>query len=254
MKVYAIAINTFKEVIRDKIFYSLVFFAILLLGASVLLSTLTVGEQSKIIEDLSLSGIEIFGVIIAIFVGIGLVNKELEKKTIYTIISKPIKRWQFLLGKYLGLALTLLSYVSVMTVCYMLVILAYTNTLPWQTLVAVLLIYVELLVVTASAILFSTFSTPTLSASYALAIYVIGNMTGDLRGLAAKTGSAGASALLNFFYYFLPNLQDFNVKSETVHNIPVTAGFVLSAITYGLMYVMAILAVSVLVFQRRNFK
>ncbi len=254
MKVYAIAINTFKEVIRDKIFYSLVFFAILLLGASVLLSTLTVGEQSKIIEDLSLSGIEIFGVIIAIFVGIGLVNKELEKKTIYTIISKPIKRWQFLLGKYLGLALTLLSYVAVMTVCYMLVLLAYTNTLPWQTLIAVLLIYVELLVVTASAILFSTFSTPTLSASYALAIYVIGNMTGDLRGLAAKAGSAGASALLNFFYYFLPNLQDFNVKSETVHNIPVTAGFVLSAITYGLMYVMAILAVSVLVFQRRNFK
>ena len=124
MKVYAIAINTFKEVIRDKIFYSLVFFAVLLLGASVLLSTLTLGEQSKIIEDLSLSGIEILGVIIAIFVGIGLVNKELEKKTIYTIISKPIERWQFLLGKYLGLALTLLSYVSVMTVCYMLVLLA----------------------------------------------------------------------------------------------------------------------------------
>jgi ABC-type transport system involved in multi-copper enzyme maturation permease subunit len=255
MKVYAIAINTFKEVIRDKIFYSLVFFAILLLGASVLLSTLTVGERSKIIEDLSLSGIEIFGVIIAIFVGIGLVNKELEKKTIYTIISKPIKRWQFLLGKYLGLALTLLSYVAVMTVCYMLVLLAYSDaSLPWQTLIAVLLIYVELLVVTASAILFSTFSTPTLSASYALAIYVIGNMTGDLRGLAAKTGSAGASALLNFFYYFLPNLQDFNVRSETVHNIPVAPGFVLSAIAYGLMYVMAILAVSVLVFQRRNFK
>ena len=219
-----------------------------------LLSTLTVGEQSKIIEDLSLSGIEIFGVIIAIFVGIGLVNKELEKKTIYTIISKPIKRWQFLLGKYLGLAFTLLSYVAVMTVCYMLVLWLYTSTLPWQTLIAVLLIYVELLVVTASAILFSTFSTPTLSASYALAIYVIGNMTGDLRELAAKAGSAGASALLNFFYYFLPNLQDFNVKSEMVHNIPVTAGFVLSAITYGLMYVMAILAVSVLVFQRRNFK
>ncbi|MGC2423078.1 MAG: ABC transporter permease [Nitrospirota bacterium] len=254
MKVYAIAINTFKEVIRDKIFYSLVFFAILLLGASVLLSTLTLGEQSKIIEDLSLSGIEIFGVIIAIFVGIGLVNKELEKKTIYTIISKPIKRWQFLLGKFLGLALTLLSYVAVMTVCYMLVLWVYTNTLPWLTLIAVLLIYVELLVVTASAILFSTFSTPTLSASYALAIYVIGNMTGDLRGLAEKTGSAGASAVLNFFYYFLPNLQDFNVKSMTVHNIPVMPEFVLTAIAYGLMYVMAILAVSVLVFQKRNFK
>ncbi|MHB8173435.1 MAG: ABC transporter permease [Nitrospirota bacterium] len=254
MKVYAIAINTFKEVIRDKIFYSLVFFAVLLLGASVLLSTLTLGERSKIIEDLSLSGIEIFGVIIAIFVGIGLVNKELEKKTIYIIISKPIKRWQFLLGKYLGLSLVLMAYIAVMTVCYMLVLFLYTNKLPWQTLISVLLIYVELLVVTASAILFSTFSTPTLSASYALALYVIGHMTGDLRGLAAKTGLAGAKAVLTFVYYVLPNLEDFNVKAQTVHNIPVTPDYILSSMAYGLMYVMAILALSVLVFQRRNFK
>ncbi len=254
MKVYAIAINTFKEVIRDKIFYSLVFFAMLLLGSSVLLSTLTLGERSKIIEDLSLSSIEIFGVIISIFVGIGLVNKELEKKTIYIIISKPIKRWQFLLGKYLGLSLVLLSYISVMTVCYMLALYMYTNKLPWQTLMAVLLIYVELLVVTASAVLFSTFSTPTLSASYALALYVIGHMTEDLRGLAAKTGQAGVKAVLKFVYYFLPNLEDFNIKARTVHAIPVPAEYILMSVSYGLMYVMAILALSVLVFQRRNFK
>ncbi len=254
MKVYAIAINTFKEVIRDKIFYSLVFFALLLLGASMLLSTLTLGERSKIIEDLSLSSIEIFGVIISIFVGIGLVGKELEKKTIYIIISKPIKRWQFLLGKYLGLALVLLSYISVMTACYMLELKFYLNELPWQTLMAVLLIYVELLTVTASAILFSTFSTPTLSASYALALYVIGHMTEDLRGLAAKTGQAGVKAVLNFVYYFLPNLEDFDIKAKTVHAIPVSAEYILMSVSYGLMYVMAILALSVLIFQRRNFK
>ncbi len=254
MKVYAIAINTFKEVIRDKIFYSLVFFALLLLGASVLLSTLTLGERSKIIEDLSLSGIEIFGVIIAIFVGIGLVGKELEKKTIYIIISKPIKRWQFLLGKYLGLSLVLLSYISVMTVCYMFFLYAYTYKLPWQTLLAVLLIYIELLTVTASAILFSTFSTPTLSASYALALYVIGHMTGDLRRLAEKTGEGGVKAVLNFVYYFLPNLEDFDIKAKTVHAIPVPADYLLMSVSYGLMYVTAILALSVLIFQRRNFK
>jgi len=253
MKVHAIAVNTFKEVIRDKIFYSLVFFALLILGASVLLSTLTLGEQSKIIEDLSLAGTNVFGVVIAIFVGIGLVNKELEKKTIYTIISKPIRRWQFLLGKYLGLALTLLVYTAVMAACFLLVLYVYLGVWAPALLKAVLLIYAELLVITASAILFSTFSTPTLSATYTLAIYVIGNLTTDLKDLAARTGGA-AKFLLESLYYLLPNLQNFNIKSQVVHGIPVQPGYLFMALAYGLLYVMGLLALAALVFERRNFK
>ncbi|MGA2192327.1 MAG: ABC transporter permease subunit [Nitrospirota bacterium] len=256
MKVLAIAVNTFKEVIRDKIFYSLVFFALLIVGASVLLSTLTLGEQSKIIEDLSLNGINLFGVIIAIFVGIGLVNKELEKKTIYTIISKPIKRYQFLLGKYLGLALTLLVYVAVMTLCFLLVLYWYSHIVAVSLLPAVLLIYMELLVVTAAAILFSTFTTPTLSATYTLALYVIGHTITDLKALAltvAKKAPA-ATSVLDFFYYLLPNLQNFNIKSQVVHDIPVDPGYMCMAITYGLLYIAGLMAVSVLIFQKRNFK
>jgi len=254
MKIYAIALNTFKEVIRDKIFYSLVFFALLILGASVLLSTLTVGERSKIIEDLALSSIDIFGVIIAIFVGIGLVDKELEKKTIYTIISKPIRRYEFLLGKYLGLAMTLLAYISVMSACFMLVLYLYTGAWKPTLLLSVLLTYVELLVITASAILFSTFSTPILSATYTLAIYTIGHLTADLKGLAAKTGEESAKAVLEFLYYLLPNLENFNIKGKVVHNIAVAPDYMVFAVTYGLLYTAGLLIISTIVFQRRNFK
>ena len=254
MKIYPIAVNTFKEVIRDRIFYSLVFFAALILGASVLISTLTVGEQSKIIEDLSLGAINIFGVIISIFVGIGLVSKEIEKKTIYTIISKPLRRYEFLLGKYLGLALTLLIYISLMTVCFMAVLYLYLGTAQWNLLLAVLFIYLELLVVTAAALLFSTFSTPTLSATYTLAIYVIGHLISDLKGLAGKAPSELAKGILNFLYYVLPNLGNFNIKGEVVHNVPISGERVAATIAYGALYVFILLLAASAVFQRRNFK
>ncbi len=254
MKIFSIATNTFKEVIRDRIFYSLVFFAALILGASVLISTLTIGEQTKIIEDLSLGAINIFGVIISIFVGIGLVSKEIEKKTIYTIISKPIRRYEFLLGKYLGLAMTLLIYISLMTVCFMTVLYLYIGAVRWNLLLAVLFIYFELLVVTAVAMLFSTFSTPTLSATYTLAVYVIGHLIADLKGLAEKAPSELAKGLLNVLYYVLPNLGNFNIKGEVVHNVPIAFDRVAATAAYGVIYVFVLLLTASAVFQRRNFK
>ena len=254
MKIFSIATNTFKEVIRDRIFYSLVFFAALILGASVLISTLTIGEQTKIIEDLSLGAINIFGVIISIFVGIGLVSKEIEKKTIYTIISKPIRRYEFLLGKYLGLAMTLLIYISLMTVCFMTVLYLYIGAARWNLLLAVLFIYFELLVVTAVAMLFSTFSTPTLSATYTLAVYVIGHLIADLKGLAEKAPSELAKGLLNVLYYVLPNLGNFNIKGEVVHNVPISFERVAATVAYGVLYVFVLLLTASAVFQRRNFK
>jgi len=254
MKVYSIALNTFKEVIRDKIFYSLVFFALLMLGTSVLLSTLTLGERTKIIEDISLAGVSFFGVVISIFVGIGLVYKELEKKTIYTIISKPIKRYQFLLGKYLGLALTLLVYVSVMSACILLVLYLSNGIWAGSLMPAVLMTYFEFLIITAAALLFSTFSTPTLSATYTLAIYIIGHLTGDLKGLAAKIGQPVIKKVIEILYYGLPNLENFNIKGQVVHGVSLPPGYYVMAVSYGLLYAAGILAVAVMVFQRRNFK
>jgi ABC-type transport system involved in multi-copper enzyme maturation permease subunit len=254
MKILAIAINTFKEAIRDKIFYSLVFFAVLLLGVSVVLSSLSMGEQQKIIADFSLAGINIFGVIIAVFVGIGLVSKEIEKKTVYTLISKPIRRWEFLLGKYCGLALTLLIYVSVMTLFFMLVLFLYSGGWQWNLLLAVFMIYIELLVVTAVALVFSTFSTPTLSAAYALAVYVLGHLTPDLKVIAGKAGNVMVAGLFNFIYYLLPNLENFNIKGKAVHGVEISAWYVFVSTSYGLVYTAALLLLASLIFQRRNFK
>lgn len=255
MKIYSIALNTFKEVIRDKIFYTLVFFAVLLLGSSVLMSELSVGERVKIIEDIALGSMSIFGVIIAIFVGIGLVDKEIQKKTVYTIVSKPINRYQFLIGKYLGLCLTLAVYVLVMHMFFLVTLYFYAGMLTGlEMLPAVLLTYMELLVITATALMFSTFSTPTLSAAYTMAVFVIGHLTSDLLGLANKTGTAFTKGLLQVLYYVLPNLDNFNIRSQVVHAVDVKAGYILYAVCYGVIYVCLLLAVATTVFHNRDFK
>jgi ABC-type transport system involved in multi-copper enzyme maturation permease subunit len=253
-KILVIAFNTYKEAIRDKLLYNLLIFALLLIGGSVILSTLTVGERSKIIIDLSLASLNLFGVLIAVFVGIGLVSKEIEKKTIYTIIAKPVYRWQFLTGKYLGLLITLAVNVGLMTVCVYAVQLAGEWTLRFELLQAIWLIYVELMVVTAAALLCSTFTTSTLAAIFTLALYVIGHFSSSLKDFAKKIGSDGATTVANVFYYTLPNLEQFNIKGEVVHHITVSAERVFWSTLYGFAYVAALLVLAVLIFQRRDFK
>ena len=168
--IQVIALNTFREAVRDKILYAMLVFALVLIGGSLLVAELTIGEYEKIIKDLGLSLISIFGLMIAIFVGIGLVYKEIERKTIYTIASKPVPRWQFLLGKYLGLVLTLAAEVSIMGLGFALILQLSGAGERLVLLPALWLTFVELLVVTAIAILFSCFSTPTLSALFTLGL------------------------------------------------------------------------------------
>ncbi|MBI4640616.1 MAG: ABC transporter permease, partial [Candidatus Tectomicrobia bacterium] len=143
MKIRAIAVNTFREAIRDRVLYSLLFFALFMIGSSALLGTLTIGEQVKVIKDLGLASISVFGLFIAIFVGIGLVYKEIERRTIYTIIAKPIRRYEFLIGKYLGLVLTLLVEVAVMAVGFSLLITLYEGFFDTALLKAILLTIFE---------------------------------------------------------------------------------------------------------------
>jgi len=253
-KIIVIALNTYKESIRDKLLYNLLIFALFLIGSSVILSTLTIGERSRIIVDLSLASINIFGVLIAFFVGIGLVSKEIEKKTIYTIISKPVHRWQFLVGKYCGLLLTLGVNVLLMTLCFYLVQLAGEWSLRPEFLEAIWLIYVELMVVTALALLFSTFTTSTLAAIFTLALYVIGNLTHELKAFASQAGMAAPKLLADALYYVLPNFQTFNVKAEVVHSLHISRRLMVWASLYGLAYVGVVMGLAAAIFQRRDFK
>lgn len=253
-RVTVIALNTFKENLRDKILFNLVFFGLLLIGSSILLSTLTLGEQAKIIKDIGLASISLFGTLIAIFVGIGLVSKELERRTIYTIIAKPLPRYEFLLGKYFGLVLTLFVNTAIMVVGFFLILL-FGQMVPDPGLMeAILLIFVELLVLTAVAVMFSTFTTPTLSATFTLAIYVIGHLTDDLKALAGKLPQGLTKAFLDLLYYILPNLSNFNIKGQAVHGIPVEPSYLLAAVAYGVTYGAGILVLACVIFQRRDFK
>ena len=198
MKILTIARNTFREAIRDRILYNLLFFALLMIAISLLIATLTVGEQSKIIIDIGLGSINIFGALIAIFLGIGLIIKEIEKKTIYNILSKPVPRYQFIAGKYLGLLITILVNIAIMGAGLYLILIA--NEFRWghdlsninfDIWKAIYMIFIELMVVTALALMFSTFSSSsTLSAIFTIAVYFIGHLTEELRLLGDKfTGS-----------------------------------------------------------------
>lgn len=253
-KLKAIAVNTFRETVRDKILYNLVFFALLLIALSYLLRTLDILQEAKIIVDISLASISLFGVFIAIFVGVGLVYKEINRRTIFAIVAKPISRPQFLVAKYLGLILTILVNVSVMTAGMYLVLLFTERGLDLSLLKAVLLTCVELMVVTAIALFFSTFTTSTLSAIFTLAVFIIGSLSQELRLLAEKTGSEALRLLLELLYYGLPNLGNFNLRAEAVHHVPVPVHSLVAPLAYGATYVLLTLGLSCLIFWRRDFK
>ena len=262
-----IAVNVFRESVRDKVLYNLLLFAILLIGASYVLGQLTAGQDVKIIKDLGLAATSIFGLFIAVFIGIGLVSKEVERRSIYALLAKPIHRYQLVVGKYCGLVLTLVVNVSVMAGALYLVLAYLQWGVPadvrrtWDApavdpalLKAVLLILVELMIVTAIALFFSTFSTPILSAALTFGFYVAGHFSGDLRNFQEIVDSRGAAALARAVYWVLPNLAQFDVKSEVVHGRPIVFGYLGLTTAYGVVYIAMLLLVSAVIFSRRDFK
>ncbi len=254
MKVWAIALNTFREAVRDKILYTLLFFALLMIGASVLVAELAVGEYEKILRDLGLTAINAFGMLIAVFVGIGLVYKEIERKTIYTIASKPIARWQFVAGKYLGLAGTLALEVFAMGVGFALMLMLTGSSGAIESIPAIWLTWVELLVVTAIAIVFSCFSTPTLSALFTIGLCVIGRLTAPLKEFAEQGDNEAFQQFAAVVYRILPDLQTFNLRAEAAYGRAWEWEYVAYATGYGALWAGLLLVVAAAVFQRRDFK
>jgi ABC-type transport system involved in multi-copper enzyme maturation permease subunit len=253
MKIRAIALNTFKEAIRDRILYLLLFFAAVSLAFSRLLAVLTVGDRVKIIKDVGLASISVFGVLMAILIGTGLVYKEIDKKTITTLLAKPIRRWQFLLGKFFGLALTLLIMILAMGVIFQVIVFLHTGKLEGRLLLAILFIYLELVLITAVAILFSCFSTPILSSLFSLSFYLIGHLSWGLETLIQKTRSGAARAAIRGLSAILPDLENFNFKTEVVHGLAVDPKFYFFSALYGLVYTLFILTLAVLIFKKRDF-
>jgi ABC-type transport system involved in multi-copper enzyme maturation permease subunit len=265
--ILVVAGGVFRDSIRERVAYGLVFFALMLMAASFLLAQITAGQDVKIIKDLGLAASSAIGLFIAVFFGIGLVTKEVERRSIYSLLSKPVTRAQFIVGKYLGLALTLLINLTVMVVAFYLV-LAYLDAttvgstkLAWeapaldpQMLKAFALIGVELLVMTAVALFLSTFSSPFLSVALSIAIYIIGHFGEDLKNLDSLVESKFVAGLGRAVYYVLPNLERLDVKSAVVHAVPVSAEHVLLATLSSSLYIGVLLVASTIVFSRRDLK
>jgi len=256
-RIAAIARNAFREAVRDRVLYNLVLFVLLLTAAAIFIGELSGGQERKIIVDLGLSAMLLFGVFIAIFVGVGLVYKEIERRTIYAIFSKPVGRGEFLVGKYLGLCLTLLVNVVVMGLGISLALIYVSR--GWDPLIvnlwpAVFLIYLELTILTGVALLFSSFSSPALSALLTFFVFIIGHFSADLKNLSVSMGSTAARGLFVTLYYLLPNLANYSFITPTAHGQSPAAGFVGAVSIYAIVYITVILSAATLVFSRRNFK
>src|SRR6266404_1644342 len=219
-RVLTIALHTFKEAVRDKVLYNLIVFALLMIGSAILFSTISVGLHQIIVIDLGLSSISVFGLIMAIFIGIGLVSKEIDRRTIYHILSKPVHRFEFIVGKYLGLVLTLVINTSIMTVGFYLALFYQTRHLGAGDLAPLATIYfilLQLAIVVGLAIFFSCISTPVLSAVFTFCVYVIGHLLSETRWLGQATQNSLVKNLTAALYYLLPNLSDFDFITNTAH-------------------------------------
>ena len=265
--IWIVAGAAFKEAVRDRVPYTMVVFAVLMIAASFLIGELTAGQDLKIIKDLGLAAMSIFGLGIAVFIGIGLVSKEVERKSVHGLLTKPVTRAQFILGKYFGLLTTLAVNLSVMTLAYYAVLFYMDITataamraswaapaLDPRQLAAIGLIMGELALVTAVALFFSSFSSPLLSAMLTLGLWVAGHFNGDLRQFEQVVDQPAVAWIARALYYVLPNLAPFNVRAEVVYGVPVAASHVGFTLLYAAVYIAALLVAAVAIFRRRDFK
>jgi len=252
-RVSGVALNTFRESVRDKVLVTLVAFAVLVMGSARVIQPLALGEEAKVIKDLGLSAITLFCVLISILMGGRIVYKEIEKRTIYIMLAKPVRRWEFILGKYLGLMAVLVVSLVVMTAAFYVILLILGIGAPLYLMLAVLMTFFELAILTAVAVLFSTFSTPITGAVFTFAVYFVGNLTRDLKLLAAMSPSVVVKVVSQFLYYVLPNFSNFNIRAEVVYGAALDPDALLLSGLYALVYTATLLLISVAIFNRKEF-
>lgn len=259
-KILTIGLNTFREAIRNKVLYSLLFFAVLVIVASLAFGALSVHEEVRLTTDLGLAGMSLFSVIISTFVGVNLVYKELERKTIYSLIPKPIHRYQFIAGKFLGMVLTLGVQIVVMALVLGAVLLLQGGELTQSLLRMVLLIFLEVIVITAVAVFFSSFSTPFLSGLFTIGVFLVGRSIPDIRTAARRMANANLALLLQGITHVLPDLRTFYVTGAesaegavSIHAAFPDWGYVGSATLYASLWATLVLMAAMLLFSRRDF-
>jgi len=253
-RIKAIFENTFKESLRQKILILLIVFALLLIIVSVFLEPFALGEAPKIMRDFGLAAASLFGVLTTIIVGSALIHKDVEKRTLYTVLAKPVRRSEIILGKFLGLGTLVALLVLAMLVIHQIVLFVYEGTLDPYLLIAFPFTVLEVSVILAILLLFSSFTSATLTSIMGVIFFVVGHAMPDLKLFAESTKIAALKHIAYGFYYLLPNLDNFNIRTDLAYKIPLQTDQIIFSVCYGVMYTIFLLYLTALVFERREFK
>jgi len=256
-RVGIVALNTFREAVRDRVLYNLVFFALVMIAASILVGQISIGIEEMVIISLGLSAISVIGLLIAVFIGVGLVSKEMDKRTLYALLAKPVRRWEFLLGKFGGLVLTLTVNTVAMAVGLFLAlnVIKHSNEhLAGSVLVAVYFILLKLALVVALALLFSCYTTPLLAILCTAGLYVAGLFVKEMRAFQSDTVSQAVQSVLRGLSYILPNFENFDVMAAAAHGRAIPGVLIAQNTAYAALYCAVVLAAATAIFTRRNLK
>ena len=252
-RVVAVAANTFRETVRERVLYNLVFFAILMTLSGLLLRDLSIRQDEKIIKDLGLAAMELFGHLIAIFIGIGLVSKEIERKSLYPLLAKPLSRDELFLGKFAGLGFTLLVNVAAMAAgLFATLLITYRKADP-ALLKAVFAIYLSLLLVVAIALLFSTVTSTALAAVCTVSLVLAGRFSDVIRNMK-QVAPEVPDLLVEVLYVALPNFRNFDLKNQVTYGDYVPWSAVAWITLYAIAYIGAVLGIGVALFRRKEFQ
>ena len=255
-RIWTVASNVFLEVIRDRILYLVALFAVLMMAAAVLLPDISAGAQNKITLDLGLGAIHLISVVVAVFVGTGLVNKEIDRRTVLVLLSKPVSRWEIILGKHVGLSAVLAVLVALLTAVLLGVLLLNGIPFPWGSLlIAAGFMFVEAMLITAFAILFGVFTSSLLAILLTFAVYLMGHLSQDIVALGKLSETEGIQRITNSLYLVLPDLERFNLRNEAIYGMQlIPSTWELSThLLYGLLYIGLLLVISLVIFSRRQF-
>ena len=254
MKVLAIAVNVVREAVRDKILYSILFFACLAVGLASMLGSFSIGNQIKFAKDFGLMAVSLFGVVIAIVLGVNLLHKELSKRTILNILSKPVARWQFIAGKFVGLWATVGVIVTLMGLVLIGILAMFEGQLDWGLLPAVGTVLLELMLVIAVALFFSSIVvTPSLAGLLTVATFIVGRSAGYLRYFFTDEYPSAVQRIARFTYALLPHLDRFNIADQVVYGDSLDPGYLGSLLVYSIAYAGFLLLISIGLFSRRQF-
>jgi len=254
VRIHALAVNTLREALRNKLLYTLLGFGILMIGSGVLVATLSYVEVDEILQDMGMGAIRFFSAGIAIFIGVGLIHAEVDRRTIFTILSKPVSRTEFLVGKWAGLTLTVWLQLGLMALAFGLVSWLAGAQLGVDHAVAIGLVGLELMLLVAIATFFSAFTTPMLAALFTVGLWMIGHLSRDLRALGEQSELSSVSKMADVIFMVMPDFEVFNKTLHAVHGLPISASEIQMAIVYALGYTVSTLLLGSMIFSRRDFK